>query len=206
MKKLVIEPLEEDFIVEYLNASELDDWLSYYSRKIMSKEENFMVGKIIHLWIQQELMMGNWTQIADYYIWSIEQDKNVDIVYNAVDACRSLPKIEAMAMPVDLLIEYWKYLIKIWWSVDAIYNNTAVEIKAYANANMPTEDDLANRYQLMIYAIWLSLDCHKPIKNLEWWIFNKATSEFKVYNFNFDLYNSINSLKWRIKEIMSKKI
>ena len=70
---------------------------------------------------------------------------------------------------------------------------------------MPTEDELRDRLQLATYAIWLSLDSSKVIKRLERWIFNKDTLDLKIYSFDFDLYNSIQILIWKINQIMSIK-
>lgn len=173
MRTLVIEPLKEWYVEEYLRTTNLEKLLSCPYRFMNdeykeSKQQTF--GKFVHKVLQTFLFNKDTTRefIFEYYLPQLEWDERKLMREYIALADANIPNIIAMEEEVEVRVEMWNTLYIIWGRIDMFHSLDYLwDIKTSKSER--SIKDLVWKLQPYIYWYWLNIEKWK----WTYWIFTK---------------------------------
>lgn len=181
MKKIVFEPLHNEYITIKLYATDLDTF-EWYRKDMLSEEQNFERWDILHSVLLNWLLnRQNFKYVMAFY-GEDTTAKQKSWLDKCIRLTNNLPDLLMIEQKKRYVIDYGRYQIILIGKFDWLYVNngkpTIVDIKTAMNDNI----DYENKIQLKVY--WFL----HWIPNIEYWIFTKHQQpQFKKIEFQLDL-------------------
>ena len=185
MRKIIIKPLEKEYITIIMHATDLEEPFPFKNTKLQ-EERSFEFGDITHTVILNMLFSKDkWKYAYAFYSTDMDADQK-KLIMNWVSKSSSLPELLLIEQKKRVVIEFWKYMIILASKLDGIYINweemTIVDVKTSKYKWDINEAEW--KMQMKVYAF-----VHQ-IPNIEWWIYTKVNPELQRMNFTLDIENN----------------